>query len=42
MTFDRAVFWSGIWNIGLGVVLITPPLTELLGCKFPIRFGRGW
>ena len=38
MTFDRAVFWSGVWNVGLGVVLITPPLTELLGVQIPNPF----
>ena len=38
MTFDRAVFWSGIWNVGLGLVLITPPLTALLGVQIPNPF----
>ena len=35
MTFDRAVFWSGIWNVGLGLILITPPITEFLGVHIP-------
>src|SRR6185312_13054604 len=26
MTFDRGVFWSGIWNVVLGLILITPPI----------------
>jgi hypothetical protein len=38
MTFDRAVFWSGIWNVGHGLVLITPPLTALLGVQIPNPF----
>ena len=38
MTFGRAVFWSGIWNIGLGLVLITPPITEFLGVNIPNPF----
>ena len=39
MTFNRAVFWSGIWNIGLGLTLIIPPITEFLGVQFPIRLA---
>jgi hypothetical protein len=38
MTFDRAVFWSGIWNVGLGLILITPPITEFLGVHIPNPF----
>jgi hypothetical protein len=38
MTFDRAVLWSGIWNIGLGLILITPPARELLGLQVPNPF----
>jgi len=35
MTFDRVVFWSGIWNVGLSLILITPPITEILGVHIP-------
>ena len=38
MTFDRAVFWSGIWNIGLGLSLVIPPITEFLGVQIPNSF----
>lgn len=38
MTFSRVVFWSGIWNIGLGLVLITPPITQFLGVRIPNPF----
>ena len=38
MTFDRAVFWSGIWNVGLGLILITPPITDFLGVRIPNPF----
>ncbi len=38
MTFDRLVFWSGIWNIGLGLALVTPPIAQLLGLQIPNRF----
>jgi hypothetical protein len=38
MTFDRSVFWSGIWNIGLGLTLIIPPITEFLGVQIPNMF----
>jgi hypothetical protein len=38
MTFDRVIFWSGIWNIGLGLILITPPITEFLGLQIPNPF----
>lgn len=38
MTFDRAVFWSGIWNIGLGLSLVIPPITEFLGVQIPNPF----
>jgi hypothetical protein len=38
MTFDRAVFWSGIWNVGLGLILTTPPITEFLGVHIPNPF----
>jgi hypothetical protein len=35
MTFNRLVFWSGIWNVGLGLILITPPITQFLGVHIP-------
>lgn len=38
MTFDRVVFWSGVWNVGLGLILVTPPITELLGLQIPNPF----
>jgi hypothetical protein len=38
MTFERAVFWSGIWNVGLGLILITPPIREFLGLQVPNPF----
>ena len=38
MAFDRAVFWSGMWNVGLGVILITPPITKFLGVHIPNPF----
>ncbi len=38
MRFDRAVFWSAIWNIGLGLILITPPITDFLGVHIPNPF----
>ncbi len=38
MTFDRLVFWSGIWNIGLGLTLVTPPAAQLLGVQIPNPF----
>ena len=38
MTFDRLVFWSGVWNIGLGLTLITPPAARLLGVQIPNPF----
>ena len=38
MTFDRLVFWSGVWNVGLGLTLITPPITRLLGVQIPDPF----
>ena len=38
MTFDRAVFWSGIWNVGLGLILVTPPAREFLGLQVPNPF----
>jgi hypothetical protein len=38
MAFDRAVFWSGLWNVGLGIVLITPPIREFLGVHIPNPF----
>jgi len=38
MTFDRLVFWSGIWNIGLGLTLISPPIVQLLGVQTPNPF----
>ena len=38
MTFDRGVFWSGIWNVVLGLILITPPIIKLLGVQIPNPF----
>ncbi len=38
MKFDRLVFWSGIWNIGLGIILVTPPITQFLGMHIPNPF----
>ncbi len=38
MTFDRVVFWSGVWNIGLGLTLIAPPIMQLLGAQIPNPF----
>jgi hypothetical protein len=38
MTFDRLIFWSGIWNVGLGLVLVTPPVREFLGLQIPNPF----
>jgi hypothetical protein len=38
MTFDRAVFWSGLWNVGLGLILVTPPVREFLGVHIPNPF----
>lgn len=38
MSFDRLVFWSGVWNVGLGFTLITPPITQFLGVQIPNPF----
>ena len=38
MPFNRVVLWSGIWNIGLGLILITPPIREFLGVHIPNPF----
>ena len=38
MRFDRLVFWSGVWNVGLGLTLITPPSTQLLRVQIPNPF----
>jgi hypothetical protein len=38
MTFDRVVFWSGVWNVGLGLILVTPPVREFLGLQIPDPF----
>jgi hypothetical protein len=38
MTFNRAVFWSGVWNVGLGLILVTPPIREFLGVHIPNPF----
>ena len=38
MTFDRVIFWSGIWNVGLGLILVTPPAGEILGLQIPNPF----
>lgn len=41
MTFARIVFISGLWNIGLGLSLVVPPIYELLGMQIPNPFF-GW
>ena len=38
MTFNRLVFWSGVWNIGLGIILVLPPVGALLGLQVPNPF----
>ena len=38
MTFDRVIFWSGVWNVGLGIILVTPPVREFLGLQIPNPF----
>ena len=38
MTFDRAIFWSGLWNVGLGLILVIPPITDFLGVSIPNPF----
>ena len=38
MTLDRVVFWSGVWNVGLGLILVTPPVREFLGLQIPNPF----
>ena len=38
MTFDRMIFWSGVWNVGLGLILVTPPVREFLGLQIPNPF----
>ena len=38
MTFDRVIFWSGVWNVGLGIILGTPPVREFLGLQIPNPF----
>jgi hypothetical protein len=38
MSFNRTVFWSGIWNVGLGLILVTPPIREFLGVRIPNPF----
>jgi hypothetical protein len=38
MTFGRVVFWSGVWNVGLGLILVTPPVREFLGLQIPNPF----
>ena len=38
MIFERVVFWSGIWNVGLGLILVTPPIREFLGLQVPNPF----
>jgi hypothetical protein len=38
MRFDRLVFWSGVWNIGLGLILITPSITQLFRMQIPNPF----
>jgi len=38
MTFDRFVLLSGIWNIGLGLILVIPSLNQFLGMQIPNPF----
>jgi hypothetical protein len=38
MTFASGVFWSAVWNVGLGLVLITPPICNFLGVHIPNPF----
>ena len=38
MRFNRPVFWSGVWNVGLGLILITPPIRGALGVHVPDPF----
>jgi hypothetical protein len=38
VAFERIVFWSGIWNIGLGLSLVLTPIRELLGLQIPNPF----
>ncbi len=38
MPFNRAVFWAGVWNVGLGLILVTPPIREFLGVRIPDPF----
>lgn len=38
MSFDRLVFWSGVWNIALGIILVTPAINQLLGMQIPNPF----
>ena len=38
MPFNQVVFWSGLWNIGLGLILVTPQIREFLGVRIPDPF----
>ena len=38
MTVDRMIFWSGVWNVGLGLILVTPPARGFLGLQIPNPF----
>jgi len=38
MPFERLVFWSGVWNVGLGLSLVSPPITSLFGVRTPNPF----
>ena len=38
MTFDRVIFWFVVWNVGLGIILVTPPVREFLGLQIPNPF----
>jgi hypothetical protein len=38
MPFSRVVLWSGLWNVGLGLILVTPPIREFLGVRIPNPF----
>ena len=32
------IFWSGVRNVGLGIILVTPPVREFLGLQIPNPF----
>lgn len=37
----RFVFWSGVYNVGLGLILAFPPLYRAVGINVPTPFW-GW